>query len=54
MNHETANQSTVSTHVLRIDGMHCAGCSAAITQELQSQPGVRKAIVDHLSGMSTV
>ena len=54
MNHETANQSTVSTHVLRIDGMHCAGCSAAITQELQSQPGVRKAIVDHLSGMATV
>ena len=54
MNHETANQSTVSTHVLRIDGMHCAGCSAAITHELQSQPGVRKAIVDHLSGMATV
>ena len=54
MNHETANQSTVSTHVLRIDGMHCAGCSAAITQELQSQPGVRKAIVDHLSGMATI
>ena len=54
MNHETANQSTASTHVLRIDGMHCAGCSAAITQELQSQPGVRKAIVDHLSGMATV
>ena len=54
MNHETANQSTASTHVLRIDGMHCAGCSAAITHELQSQPGVRKAIVDHLSGMATV
>ena len=54
MNHETANQSKVDTHVLRIDGMHCAGCSAAITQELQSQPGVRKAIVDHLSGMATV
>ena len=54
MNHETANQSTAITHVLRIDGMHCAGCSAAITQELQSQPGVRKAIVDHLSGMATV
>ena len=54
MNHETTNQSTASTHVLRIDGMHCAGCSAAITQELQSQPGVRKAIVDHLSGMATV
>ena len=54
MTNETTNQSTASTHVLRIDGMHCAGCSAAITQELQSQPGVRKAIVDHLSGMATV
>ena len=54
MTHETTNQITASTHVLRIDGMHCAGCSAAITQELQSQPGVRKAIVDHLSGMATV
>jgi Cu+-exporting ATPase len=40
--------------VLRIEGMHCAGCSAAITQELQAQPGVRNAIVDHLSGMATV
>ena len=54
MTNQTTNQSTASTHVLRIDGMHCAGCSAAITQELQSQPGVRKAIVDHLSGMATV
>ena len=54
MTNETTNQSTASTHVLRIDGMHCAGCSAAITQELQSQPGVRKASVDHLSGMATV
>jgi Cu+-exporting ATPase len=44
----------LETHVLRIEGMHCAGCSAAITQELQSQPGVRNAIVDHLSGMATV
>ena len=54
MTNTTTNQSTASTHVLRIDGMHCAGCSAAITQELQSQPGVHKAIVDHLSGMATV
>ena len=44
----------LQSHVLRIEGMHCAGCSAAITQELQSQPGVRNAIVDHLSGMATV
>ena len=44
----------LETHVLRIEGMHCAGCSAAITQELQSQPGVRSAIVDHLSGMATI
>jgi len=44
----------LETHVLRIEGMHCAGCSAAITQELQAQPGVRNAIVDHLSGMATV
>ena len=54
----TDPKSTASTqwetHVLRIEGMHCAGCSAAITQELQSQPGVRNAIVDHLSGMATV
>ena len=42
------------THVLRVDGMHCAGCSASIAQQLQSQPGVRKAIVDHLSGMATI
>ena len=54
----TDPKSTASTqwetHVLRIEGMHCAGCSAAITQELQAQPGVRNAIVDHLSGMATV
>ena len=54
MTQEIANKSAAHTHVLRIDGMHCAGCSAAITQELQSLAGVRNAIVDHLSGMATV
>ena len=51
---KSKTSTQLETHVLRIEGMHCAGCSAAITQELQSQPGVRSAIVDHLSGMATV
>ena len=51
---KSKTSTQLETHVLRIEGMHCAGCSAAITQELQSQPGVRNAIVDHLSGMATV
>ena len=54
MTPKLASKSAAHTHVLRIDGMHCAGCSAAITQELQSLAGVRNAIVDHLSGMATV
>ena len=54
MTPKSASKSAAHTHVLRIDGMHCAGCSAAITQELQSLAGVRNAIVDHLSGMATV
>ena len=54
MTPKLAIKSAAHTHVLRIDGMHCAGCSAAVTQELQSLAGVRNAIVDHLSGMATV
>lgn len=45
---------TNTTLVLRIDGMHCGGCTLLIDETLQGLPGVRDATTARRKGRSTV
>lgn len=38
------------TRVFRIEGMHCDGCAASITQRVQKMPGVRSVRVSFEEG----
>ena len=40
--------------VLKVDGMHCAGCGLLIDDELEDVPGVRSSRTDVRRGRSTV
>ena len=39
---------------LKIDGMTCAGCKAAVERVLAAQPGVTRAVVDLAAGRAAV
>lgn len=43
-----------STHVFRIDGMHCGSCSLLIDDTLEDLPGVSRSHTELKSGRSTV
>lgn len=43
-----------STHVFRIEGMHCGSCSLLIDDTLEDLPGVSRSHTDLKSGQSTV
>lgn len=40
--------------LIRIDGMHCHKCEAAISKSLQRNPGVHEVEVDFASGQASV
>ena len=39
---------------LRVSGMNCAGCAAAVQNAIESTPGVRSAAVSFTDGLATV
>jgi len=39
---------------LKVEGMSCSHCKAAVEKSLKETPGVREAVVDLGSGMVTV
>lgn len=43
-----------STHVFRVEGMHCASCSLLIDGTLRDLPGVSQSNTDLKSGRATV
>ena len=43
-----------STHVFRIDGMHCGSCSLLIDDTLEDLPGVSRSQTELKAGRSTV
>jgi copper chaperone CopZ len=43
-----------TTHVFRIDGMHCGSCALLIDDTLEELPGVHAAQTTMRSGLSTV
>ena len=44
----------MDTHVYTVPGMHCGHCQAAVTEELESVPGVESVQVDLDSKLVTV
>jgi copper chaperone len=44
----------ISTHVFRVDGMHCASCSLLIDDTLEDLPGVSQSQTALKAGLSTV
>lgn len=44
----------ITTQELKIDGMSCTHCSAAVTRALESVPGVEQVQVDLAAGRATV
>lgn len=54
---DTANESSsepLRQTVLRIDGMTCEGCATALSDSIQSLPGIAKVQVDFKSGNATI
>jgi copper chaperone len=43
-----------STHVFRVDGMHCSSCSLLIDDTLEDLPGVSRSHTELKVGRSTV
>jgi copper chaperone CopZ len=44
------NRSTVVEASFTVEGMHCDGCSSAITEALSKVDGVTTASADHVTG----
>ena len=40
--------------ILKIDGMHCDGCSSRLEKSLNIQDGIKKAYVDFASNVATI
>ena len=36
--------------MMKVEGMHCAGCSGRLTRLLEALPGVESAAADHAAG----
>lgn len=45
---------SISTHIFRVEGMHCASCALLIDDCLQDLPGVRGTQTRAKAGLSTV
>jgi copper chaperone len=45
---------TTSTHIFRIDGMHCGSCPLLIDDTLEDLPGVSRSHTELKAGQSTV
>jgi copper chaperone len=45
---------STSTHIFRVDGMHCGSCSLLIDDALEDLPGVSDSHTEVKSGRSTV
>lgn len=43
-----------TTHIFRVDGMHCASCSLLIDDTLEDLPGVSRSHTELKAGRSTV
>ena len=43
-----------STHVFRVEGMHCGSCSLLIDDTLEDLPGVSRSHTEFKAGRSTV
>jgi copper chaperone len=43
-----------STHIFRVDGMHCASCSLLIDDAIEDLPGVSRSHTELKAGRSTV
>ena len=50
----TAAPGPPSTYELQVTGMTCEGCASAITESLESLPGVASVKVDHAAGTAIV
>jgi len=48
------HQMPTSTHVFRVQGMHCASCSLLIDDTLEDLPGIAGSQTDAKAGRSTV
>lgn len=44
----------VTTHVFRVEGMHCGSCALLIDDALEDLPGVRSTQTTMKKGLSTV
>jgi len=51
---ETAPETPVSTLVLDVEGMRCAGCVQAVERRLRQQPGVIAASVNLITKVATI
>lgn len=40
--------------MMKVEGMHCAGCSGRLTRLLEALPGVESAAADHAAGTAEV
>ena len=45
---------SISTHIFRVDGMHCGSCALLIDDALEELPGVRSTQTRVKKGLSTV
>lgn len=51
---EQQQEPTPTTLTITVDGMTCGGCSSAITETLETIPGVSAITVDHKTGKAVI